>query len=276
MIKDDLLRLINNAFGNKNKLQHEDILAFLQQARANEVLEQNTYNMLEGVLEVQQTRVKDVMVPKSQMISIDSQTSLANILPIVVKSGHSRFPVIGSNKDEVVGILLAKDLLNYAFTLEQGDFSLATLLRPADFVPESRRLDLLLQDFRHSRSHMAVVVDEYGQVAGVITIEDVLEQIVGDIEDEHDPNSSPVIKASDDGAYFVKASTSIEEFETFFNTELEDYDSETIGGLIMRKLGYIPQVDEELALPNFKIKILRADARRLHLLSVTPASLDAD
>lgn len=256
----------------------EELIQILKQASEREYLEPNTLSMLEGVLEVQATRVDEVMVPRSQMISIDQELTLDEIVPIVSKSGHSRFPVIGENKDEVIGILLAKDLLNYGFNSAGKEFKLKTLLRPAVFIPESKRLNVLLQDFRLNRSHMAIVVDEYGRITGLITVEDVVEQIVGEIEDEHDiaNQNFPSISPQAEGTFSVKALTPITEFNDYFKCELDDDEVDTIGGLIMRTMGRLPKRGEHVKIDDFLFTILRADNRRIYLLSVTPKNIPSD
>jgi magnesium and cobalt transporter len=247
----------------------DDLKAILTHAGEEELLEPNTLSMLEGVLNVQETRVKDVMVPRSQMVTIEKNMPLDELLPIVSKSRHSRYPVIGENKDEVVGILLAKDLLNYGFNLATAPFDLNNLLRPAVFIPESKRLNVLLQDFRLNRNHMAIVVDEYGRVTGLITIEDVLEEIVGEIEDEHDTDSSPSVSPQAEGTFTVKALTPLEDFNAYFNSDLEEEGVETIGGLVMRTMGHMPKRGETLKIGDFSFTVLRADTRRIYLLSVS-------
>jgi magnesium and cobalt transporter len=202
------------------------------------------------------------------MIVIEQDMPLDQILPIVITTVHSRFPVIGENKDEILGILLAKDLLGYSFGLKNKSFNIREILRPAIFVPESKRLDVLLQEFRRNRNHMAIVVDEYGGVTGLITIEDVLEQIVGDIDDEYDTEDDKPIKKYSDSSFAVKALTTIDEFNEFFKAELDDSQADTIGGLIARECGRLPKRGEIIELDGFKFKVLRADNRRVHLLQV--------
>lgn len=253
---------------NKSPQDREDLSSMLEQATKDELLEPNTANMIEGVLEVQETRVNDVMVPRLQMACIAHDDQLLDIVRIVAKSGHSRFPVTGENKDEIIGIILAKDLLNYAFSSD-NNFNLQEIMRPAVFIPESKRLNVLLQDFRIKRNHMAIVVDEYGRITGLITIEDVIEQIVGDIEDEHDIDSSPSIKELSDGSFTVKALTTIEEFNEYFDCEIEEQTSETIGGVITKALGHVPTRGENVKIDVFHFNILRSDNRRVYLLSVT-------
>lgn len=255
-------------FGSKEKAR-EDLSTMLQQASTDDLLEQTTVNMIEGVLEVQEIRVNDVMIPRPQMITIAYNDQLPDIIQVIVKSGHSRFPVTGENKDEIIGIILAKDLLSYAFAVPEIKFNLRDIIRPPVFIPENKRLNILLQDFQGKRNHMAIVVDEYGRVTGLITIEDVLEQIVGDIEDEYDIDIAPSIKPLDDGSFTVKALTTIEEFNEYFGSEIEEETSETIGGVIAKALGHVPKRNESVQIDQFTFTIIRADNRRVYLVSVT-------
>lgn len=240
----------------------------LRQAQERELIDAEALSMIEGVLQVSEMRVRDVMIPRAQMSVVSRDATPDEALRIVVESGHSRFPVVGEHRDEVVGILLAKDLLRY-FADKPDSFSLRREMRPATFIPESKRLNMLLRDFRSSRSHMAIVVDEYGGVSGLITIEDVLEQIVGDIDDEHDEaDDDASILAHSNNRYTVKALTSIEDFNEFFQSELPDDEFDTIGGLVAATLGRLPERGEEVDVDNFRFRVLRADNRRLHLLSM--------
>lgn len=251
-------------FKPKNK---QDISNILRNATEVGVLESNTLSMLEGVLDVQETRVADVMIPRMQMVTLDAEMDLQSILARVVQSGHSRFPVLGENKDEVLGIILAKDLLNYTVS-QAHTFSIEDVIRKTVFIPESKRLNLLLQDFRMNRSHMAIVVDEYGRNTGLITVEDVLEKIVGEIADEYDTDDTPNIRAQKNGDYSVKALTTIEEFNEYFNCELAMENVETIGGLVTRTFGHLPKRGECIKIEDFYFTVLRADTRRIHILSV--------
>lgn len=254
----------------KNKLE---VLAMLREATEAEILEANTLNMLEGVLDVQQIRVSDVMVPRMQMVTVEHDMDLSTMLPHVVKSGHSRFPVLGENKDEVLGIILAKDLLNYS-SLSNIDkkFTVRDILRRVVFIPENKRLNVLLQDFKVNRNHIAIVVDEYGRITGLITIEDVLEQIVGEISDEYDTEDTPNIRAQKDGEYSIKALTSVEEFNAFFDSDISAENVETMGGLVTRAFGHLPKRDETIEIDNFCFTVLKADNRRIHLIKVFPTS----
>jgi magnesium and cobalt transporter len=232
------------------------------------MLAPDEFTMLQGVLQVADTQVRDIMVPRSHMVVVSKDQTPEEILKVIGDSNHSRFPVIGDDRDEVVGIVLAKDVLKQ-YIRDRKAFDLETLLRPAVFIPESKRLNTLLAEFRESRNHMAVVVDEYGGVSGLATIEDVLEQIVGEIDDEHDADSAPPIQPQDGGKFVVQALTRIEEFNEFFNTEISDADYDTIGGLVMHELGRLPRRGEQLEYAGLRFKVLRGDRRRLHTLEVT-------
>ena len=229
-------------------------------------------SMLSGVLEVSETQVRDVMVPRSQMVVIDLEESFDDILRLIVESGHSRFPVIGEDRDEVLGVLLAKDLLRYFGSDEAKDLPLRKLLRPASVIPESKRLNALLKEFRASHNHMAIVVDEYGGVAGLLTIEDVLEEIVGEIDDEHDQEEDAFIRPDADRngkpSFAVRALTRIEDFNEYFACELSDEDYDTIGGLVMHELGHLPQRGERVKFGGFEFSVIRADERRIDALQV--------
>jgi len=207
-------------------------------------------------------------VPRGTMVVVDSSADPKTFLPVVTASGHSRFPVIGDGRDEVLGILLAKDLLRWLSRGDKQPFPLRDSMRPAIFVPESKRLNVLLRDFRASRNHMAIVVDEYGGVAGLVTIEDVIEQIVGEIDDEHDIEEGVSIKQHGEGHYTVKALTSIEDFNTQFDTEYSEDEYDTVGGLVIKAFGHLPRRGETLDLDGMTLKVLRADNRRVHLVRV--------
>jgi len=247
-----------------------ELIEILRDAAERRVLDLNSLGMIEGILEVPELRVRDIMIPRSHIIVVEQEMSLEQILPIVITTVHSRFPVIGENKDEVLGILLAKDLLSYAFGKPQKSFNIKEILRPAVFVPESKRLDALLQEFRRTRNHMAIVVDEYGGVTGLVTIEDVLEQIVGDIEDEYDTDDDQLIRKYHENTYAIKALTPIEEFNEYFSATLDAKEADTIGGLITREFGHLPKRGESVEINDYRFKILRADRRRIHLLQVIP------
>jgi magnesium and cobalt transporter len=247
----------------------EQLVELLRDAQQRELLDPEALTMIEGVLQVAEMQVRDIMVPRAQMAVVERDAVLDNILPVVIESAHSRFPVIGDNRDEVVGILLAKDLLAYYGQDNAKNFNVRDILRPAVFIPESKRLNVLLKEFRASRNHMAIVVDEYGGVAGLVTIEDVLEQIVGEIVDEHDIEEDAYIKKHNDNVYAVKALTPIEEFNHYFFAEFSDEEFDTIGGLVMNRFGRLPRRGEVISIDRFRFKILNADSRRIHLLQVT-------
>jgi hemolysin (HlyC) family protein len=253
-----------------------EIAGFLAQFTERGILAPDEQAMLQGVLEVSNTQVRDIMVPRSHMVVVGKDESPEQLLKTIIDSNHSRFPVIGDDRDEVVGIVLAKDLLKH-YVAHGAELDIEPLLRPAVFIPESKRLDTLLTEFRESRNHMAIVVDEYGGVSGLATIEDVLEQIVGEIDDEHDPEEAATITPQDDGRYTVLALTRVQDFNEFFNTKMNDEEYDTVGGLVMHQLGRLPRRGEQLELGGFRFKVLRGDRRRLHTLEVTrvpPAAAD--
>ena len=248
----------------------EDIVGFLAGCRRRNLLDAEEHAMLQGVLEVSETKVRDIMVPRSHMVVLELDESSAALLKTIVESGHSRFPVIGEDRDEVVGILLAKDLLRYFGEHDPDEtIDIRSLLRSAVFIPESKRLNTLLTQFKESQNHIAIVVDEYGGVAGLATIEDVLEQIVGDIDDEHDPEEAEYIQEVGNDLYNVLALTRIEDFNEYFNVSLSDDEYDTVGGLIMHELGRLPRRGEVLEFAGFRLRVLRADRRRIHTLELT-------
>jgi len=248
----------------------DEFQEFLQHSQVE--LDADEKNMLAGVLEVSETQVRDVMIPRSQMVVIDINQPFEDILKTIVESGHSRFPVIGEDRDEVLGILLAKDLLRHFGSEAAKDISIRRLLRTASVIPESKRLNALLKEFRASHNHMAIVVDEYGGVAGLLTIEDVLEEIVGDIDDEHDPEEAEFIRpdGEKDGrpCYAVRALTRIDDFNDYFECELSDEEYDTIGGLVMHELGRLPRRGEKIDFDGFEFAVTKADRRRIDTLQV--------
>jgi magnesium and cobalt transporter len=246
----------------------EDIAEFLAGFVERGILASDELQMLQGVLKVSDAQVRDIMVPRSQMIVLEKDQTAAEVLKVITESNHSRFPVIGDDRDEVVGIVLAKDLLKH-FVAVREQFDLTRFLRPAVFIPESKRLNTLLEEFREGRNHMAIVVDEYGGVAGLATIEDVLEQIVGEIDDELDAEVASSIQPQDGGKFVVAALARIDEFNEFFSTELSDADYDTVGGLVMHELGRLPRRGETLDFAGLRFKVLRGDRRRLHTIEVT-------
>lgn len=240
----------------------------LEAAAERGIIDSDALEMLEGVLEVAELQVRDIMVPRSQMVVVDRDASPEEILPIVIESGHSRFPVIGDDRDKVVGVLLAKDLLGYFNEGGQEDFDIKECLRPAVFIPESKRLNVLLKEFRANHNHVAFVVDEYGGVAGLVTIEDVLEQIVGDIGDEYDIDDDLDIRKESERQFTVKAQTRIGDFNEFFGTSFSDEEYDTIGGLAMANLGRLPRRGEAFNFGGLEFKVLRGDRRRIDVLRV--------
>ena len=247
----------------------DGLIELLRDAEQRKLLDPEALKMMEGVMRVSETQVRDVMVPRAQMVVLEQDWSLERLIAEVVESGHSRFPVIDESRDDVLGILIVKDLLIHAFDRRE-DFDLRSLLRPAKFIPESKRLNILLNEFRANRLHMAIVVDEYGGVAGLITIEDVLEEIVGEIDDEYDTLEGEVVFIRRQGdAYIVKALTPVEDFNQYFQAELSDERADTIGGLVMMELGRLPKSGDVTDLDRFHFRVLRADNRRIHLLEMT-------
>src|SRR5689334_9314002 len=245
----------------------DDLVAVLRGAYEHRLIDADALSMIEGVLSVSETTVRDIMIPRSQMDCVSVDDAVPEFIPLVVETRHSRFPVIGESKDDVIGILLAKELLNYYANPEA--FNLRDTLRPAVFVPESKRLNVLLRDFRANRNHIAIVVDEYGGVSGLVTIEDVLEQIVGDIEDEYDfDESHDNIIPEANGRFRVKAQTEIADFNEQFGTQFPDDEFDTVGGLVLKAFGRLPKRGEATAIDGFRFRVLRADSRRLHTLQV--------
>jgi len=247
----------------------KSLVTFLRKAEQNQVIDADGLSIIEGALQVTDMQVREIMIPRSQVATIDITDSPDEIIPKVIQAGHSRFPVIGESKDDVVGILLAKDLLELVLISDQRKFNLKDVLRPAIYVPESKRLNILLKEFRENRNHMAIVIDEYGGLGGVVTIEDVLEQIVGEIEDEFDVDEEDYIKVYDKDSYTIKALTPIEDFNTFFHSNLPDDDFDTIGGLVVNQFRHIPQRDESVGIGPYMFKVLSADNRQIRLLLVT-------
>lgn len=250
-----------------------DVVAFLTECRRRNLLAGEEHAMLQGVLKVSETQVRDIMVPRSHMVVLELDDPPGSLLNAIIDSAHSRFPVIGEDRDEVVGILLAKDLLRHVAEGRADAFDVKELLRPAVFIPESKRLNTLLTQFRESHNHIAIVVDEYGGVAGLATIEDVLEQIVGDIDDEHDVEEAEYIQDQGGGRFTVQALTRIEDFSEYFDARLSDDEYDTVGGLIMHELGRLPRRGEVLDFSGFRFRVLRADRRRIHSLEVTAIPL---
>lgn len=250
----------------------EDLLELLGAAVKRKLLDPEALSMIEGVMQVSELRVRDIMIPRSQMVVAPQDAEIESVLPLVAEAAHSRYPVIGEDRTEVLGILLVKDLLIQS--LKDRTRLVRDVMRPAHFVPESKRLNILLKEFRSTRSHMAIVVDEYGAAAGLVTIEDVLEQIVGEIEDEHDFGEEEYIFRKNDREYTLKALTPIGEFNEHFHADLSDEEFDTVGGLIVHHLGHVPKRGEKVEIGRFRFLVLRADNRRVQLLKliVLPSS----
>jgi magnesium and cobalt transporter len=260
-------------------LSREEIHELLQEDES--VFEAEEKQMLSGVLEVAATQVRDVMIPRSQMVVIEQEHSLDEMMRVILSSGHSRFPVVGEDRDEILGILLAKDLLKFFGDPANAKMNIDDYLRPVTVIPESKRLNALLKEFRDSHSHMAVVVDEYGGVSGLLTIEDVLEEIVGEIDDEHDPEEIESILPEKDidgrPCFAVRALTRVEDFNEYFGCDIsEDENFDTIGGLVMHELGRLPRLGEKLAYGGFEFRVIRADRRRIDTLEVIRQTQDVD
>ncbi|AFT67703.1 MAG: HlyC/CorC family transporter [Cycloclasticus pugetii] len=246
----------------------EDLVQLMRDAEKRDLLGQDALAMIEGVLQVSELQVRDIMIPRSQIVFIPREAELKDIFPRVTESAHSRFPVQDEETSQVAGILLAKDLLNYVVTNKDEKFDVKDVMRPAIFVPESKRLNVMLHEFRANRNHMAIVIDEYGSVAGLITIEDVLEQIVGEIEDEHDFEEEAFILQRSEYEYNIKALTEIADFNERFETDYPD-DVDTVGGMVVKSFGHVPEHGEKTQIDGFLFEVLRADNRRVHLLRMT-------
>ena len=259
---------LTQAFAHEPK-NRKELLEVLREAHQNKLLDSEALAIVEGAIQVADLQVRDIMVPRSQMMSIKANQSPMEFLPAIIEAAHSRYPVVGESLDDVVGILLAKDLLPLILSGEQPNFNIKDLLRPATFVPESKRLNVLLREFRANHNHMAVVIDEYGGVAGLVTIEDVLEQIVGEIEDEHDIEEDSYIKPLPSGDFLIKALTPVENFNEFFDSNFSDDEFDTVGGLVMNAFGHLPKRNEVVAIGDFRFRVLSADSRRIHLLRLT-------
>lgn len=255
------------AFSSEPKTR-EDLGEILSIARENDVIDDDVYGIIEGAMQVADMQARDIMVPRPQMEVIKADASLQEILPQIIQSAHSRYPVIGEKPDDVLGILLAKDLLTQVLEPDLEKFNIVSLLRPSNAVPESKRLNVLLREFRENRNHMAIVIDEYGGVAGLVTIEDVLEEIVGDIEDETDLETDAFIRKLGDSDYLVKALTPIDDFNEEFGVDFSDDEFDTIGGLVMQQFGYLPGDNETTSLEGFEFKVVNADQRKIHSLHV--------
>lgn len=248
----------------------EDLVQQMRQALERGLIDADALQMMEGVLGVADLQVRDIMIPRSQMVTVRRDDPAEKLLPVIVESGHSRFPVMDDDRDDIVGILLAKDVLRYVATGRLADFDIRECMRPAVVVPESKRVNVLLKEFRRNRNHMAIVVDEYGGVSGVVTIEDAIEQIVGDIDDEFDVEDDQNIRKEAERQFLVRGATPIAEFNEYFGVELADDEFDTVAGLVMKQLGHLPRRGETLMIGDIEIRVLRADRRRVEALKVLP------
>jgi magnesium and cobalt transporter len=253
----------------RNRSDLEDVLAV---AAENEVIDEDARSIMEGAMQVSDMQTRDIMIPRSQMVVIKTEATLEEILPQIIRSAHSRYPVVGDSPDDILGILLAKDLLPQILSQDNGNFKIEKLLRPTMVVPESKRLNVLLREFRENRNHMAIVIDEYGGVGGLVTIEDVLEEIVGEIEDETDAEADRFIRKISSEDFFIKALTPIDEFNEYFGSEFSEEEFDTIGGLVTHAFGHMPAHNEVTTIDTFEFKVINADQRKIHSLRMRPLS----
>lgn len=259
------LEKLGNIFSSDPKTR-SDILATLTLAAQQDIIDQDAVSIFKGATDVSDMQVREIMIPRSQMVVIKSDATIEELLPIVIGSAHSRFPVIGESTDDLAGILLAKDLLPYVLEDAAKSFDIKKLLRPAAVVPETKRLNVLLREFRENRNHMVVVIDEFGDVAGLATIEDVLEEIVGEIEDEHDVDEEKLVRTIGDGDYIVKALTPIDDFNEATGRQFSDEEFDTIGGIVVHHFGRLPERNEQVSFNDMEFTVLRADNRKVHLV----------
>ncbi|MFT4633212.1 MAG: magnesium and cobalt transporter [Candidatus Pseudothioglobus sp.] len=263
------LERLSNAFTGEPS-SRDELIVLLRSAHQRDLLDAEVLSIIEGALVVSDMQAREIMIPRSQVAVVGLDMSFEELLPVVIESGHSRFPVLGEGPDDVIGILLAKDLLPLALADRRQKFNLRDILRPCTAIPESKRLNVLLQEFRATRNHLAVVYDEYGGVSGIVTIEDVLEQIVGDIEDEFDFNDDDLIKRHTDGSFTIKALTPIDEFNAYFSSAFSEGEFDTIGGIVTQYFGHLPKRDEAVSIDGYRFKVLNADNRRIKLLQLKP------
>lgn len=259
---------------NSEPQSREELLEIVKEAAKNSVVDQEAVSIIEGALDVANQQVREIMIPRSQMIMVKVDENPTEFLPKIVDSGHSRFPVIGESPDDVKGILLAKDLLPLLLN-KSDEINLVDVLRPANIIPESKRLNVLLQEFRERRYHMAMVIDEYGGISGLVTIEDILEEIVGEIEDETDESQEDFIRQVSSSDYILKALTPIEEFNAYFKASFSDEEFDTIGGIIIQAFGHMPQRNEVIDIDGYSFRVLYSDGRQIHLIRLTiPSAQD--
>ena len=252
----------------------KSLLELLRNAEQDQLLDADALTIIEGALQVSSLQVRDIMIPRPQVVNVPANLSPNEIIHLVTKASHSRFPVTGDTVDDVKGILLAKDLLPLILNSQIEELDIKNIVRPATFVPENKRLNVMLKEFRETRQHMAIVIDEYGSVSGVVTIEDVLEQIVGEIEDEYDVDDEVYIKKFDDENHIVKAITPMDEFNEYFGTEFTDQEFTTVGGLVLKQIGHIPERGETINVGPFLITVLNSDSRQIKLIKVTSTLID--
>ncbi len=262
------LQRLKKQFFHSPLKSSDELLQALKEAEESHIIDSHSRSIIEGTMQLENLEVRDVMVPKSKMVLIKNKAPVKDLLEIMVKSAHSRFPVLNAQEDKIQGVILAKDLLGHLAVNQKKEFSYKEYLRPAVLVPESKTLGGLLRDFQQKHSHMAVVMDEYGEIAGLVTLEDVLEQIVGEIEDEHDFEEDNIIDFGE-GRYLLKANTPLEEFNEFFEADLKVDDIDTVAGFVVAGFTYLPEQMSEIDLQGFNFKVLKTDSRRLHLLEVT-------
>lgn len=247
------------------------LVQLMRQALERGLIDTDALQMLEGVLAVSDLQVRDIMIPRAQMVAVHRDDPPSKLLPVIVESGHSRFPVVDDDRDDIVGILLAKDVLRLRASGDTEDFDIRECMRPVVVVPESKRVNVLLKEFRRNRNHMAIVVDEYGGVAGLVTIEDAIEQIVGDIDDEFDVEDDQNIRKEADRQFVVRGATPIAEFNEYFGANLSDAEFDTVAGLVMKQLGHLPRRGETAIIEGIEMRVLRADRRRVDALKVIPS-----
>ena len=263
--KSSWIRKLLNVLFRKSQTRG-NLESLIVDAAENEVIDNDAKDIIVGAMQVSEMHARDIIIPRTQMKVIAVDSKLEDILPLIIQSAHSRYPVVGENPDDILGILLAKDLLPQILDPKNAGFDVRELMRPTLFVPESKRLNVLLREFRQNRNHMAIVIDEYGGVAGLITIEDVLEEIVGEIEDETDTKEDPFIRKIASENYFVSALTPIEDFNEYFEVNFSDGEFDTIGGLVSHAFGYMPTRNEITEIQGFKFKVITADQRKIHSL----------
>lgn len=271
------LTKVSDLFGNQRPTSKEELIDLIKAAADQEVVSVETLAIIEGAIEVTDLHVRDIMIPRNQMICLTPQQRIEDMLPIIIDSAHSRYPMLNEAGDKVMGVLLAKDILGLlqscAFDLVRANQELNGILRQPFFVPESKRLNPLLKDFRNNRNHLAVVIDEYGGIAGLATIEDVLEEIVGDIEDEHDETEVANIRQEQEGFWLVRALTPIDEFNDFIGSNFSDEEFDTVGGIVLHSFGRMPRKQEQVLINGLTFEVTQADNRRLHLLKVSSQAI---